>query len=105
MRRKVCRSLDRPSAFFGIRGRFIYVLVLIVAAGLVPSIVVGKLTSMIFGFGVLLVVAVAAYFVTTSLQSRIDEKDMMKVLAKRRLPERYRVRPKALRNIWKGFNL
>lgn len=105
MRRKVYRSLDRPSTFFGIRGRFILVTIAILAAGLVPAIVIGKVTNMLLGFGLLLVVAVVAYFVTTSLQSKIDEKDIWKVVARRRFPDMYRVRPKAVRNIWKGFNL
>ena len=105
MRRKVYRSLDRPSSFFGIRGRFIMVTLAIVAVGLVPSIVIGKLTNMLLGFGILLVTAVVAYFVTTSLQSKIDEKDIWKMVAKRRFPDLYRMRPKSVRNIWKGINL
>lgn len=105
MKRKVYRSLDRPSSFFGIRGRFMLVMLAMTVAGLVPAVVVGRLTSMIFGFGALLLVAVAAYFVTTSLQAKIDEKDILKVIVRKRFPDVYRVRTKSLRNIWKGFNL
>lgn len=105
MRRKVYRSLDRPSTFFGIRGRFIILTLAMVAVGLIPAITLGRLTNMLLGFGVLLVVAVVAYFITTALQSKIDEKDIWKTVAKWRFPDRYRMRPKSLRNIWKGFNL
>jgi len=74
-------------------------------AGLVPAVAVGRISSMLFSFGVFLIEAVAAYFVTTSLQAKIDEKDIMKVVAKKRFPDVYRVRTKSLRNIWKGFSL
>ena len=81
MKRRVYRSLDRPAAFFGIRGRFMWVM----APGLVG--------------------AVAAYLLTLSLQSRIDEKDIWKRIVRKGYPSLYKVRPKHVRNIWRGFNL
>ena len=55
--------------------------------------------------GASLLAAVGAYLVTMSLQSKIDEKDIWKLLVKRSYPRVYRVPPKHIRNIWKGFNL
>ena len=34
-----------------------------------------------------------------------DEKDIFKMVARRSYPTLYLVRPKHIRNIWKGFNL
>ena len=105
MKRRVYRSLDRPATVFGIRGRFLWVMVLGGALALIVGMVVGGVTSMILGFGAGLLAAVVAYFVTVSLQSKIDEKDSWKILVKRGYPAVYRVPPKHIRNIWKGFNL
>jgi len=105
MKRKVYRSLDRPATVFGIRGRFLYVMILGGALALIVGLAVGRAGSMILGVGAGLLAALAAYLLTLSLQSRIDEKDIFKVIIKRSYPSLYRIRPKHMRNIWKGFNL
>lgn len=105
MRRRVYRSLDRPAAFFGIRGRFMWVMALGGALALVVGLVAGRAVATVAGFGAGLVGAVAAYLFTLSLQSRIDEKDIWKRIVRKGYPSLYRVRPKHVRNIWRGFNL
>lgn len=105
MRRRVYRSLDRPASVFGIKGRFMILMGLGAALSTVAGIVVGKLTGMLGGVATVIAAVLASYFATTSVQSRIDEKDIWKVLAKRSFPDVYRVRPKPLRTMWKGFNL
>lgn len=105
MKRRVYRSLDRPATVFGIRGRFLWVAVLGGALALIVGLVVGAVSSMIVGFGAGLLAALAAYFLTLSLQSKVDEKDLFKMIVKRSYPALYRVRPKHVRNIWRGFNL
>lgn len=105
MKRRVYRSLDRPATVFGIRGRFLWVAVLGGALALIVGLVVGAVSSMIVGFGAGLLAALAAYFLTLSLQSKVDEKDLFKMIVKRSYPALYHVRPKHVRNIWRGFNL
>ena len=105
MKRRVYRSLDRPATVFGIRGRFLWVAVLGGTLALIVGLVVGAVSSMIVGFGAGLLAALAAYFLTLSLQSKVDEKDLFKMIVKRSYPSLYRVRPKHVRNIWRGFNL
>ena len=105
MKRRVYRSLDRPATVFGIRGRFLWVAVLGGALAFIVGLVVGAVSSMIVGFGAGLLAALAAYFLTLSLQSKVDEKDLFKMIVKRSYPALYRVRPKHVRNIWRGFNL
>jgi len=105
MRRRVYRSLDRPSTFMGIKGRFIIVMGLGAAVSLIAALIAGRLTSMLMGFGVAVVMMVVFYFLTTSLQAKIPEKDIWKTLVRRSLPRVYRTRPKHIRNIWRGFNL
>ena len=81
------------------------VFALCTALGLIISMVVGSMTSMLTGFGVLLVFALMGYLLVISLQERIDEKDLVKMIIRRRFPGVYRVAPKHVRNVWKGFNL
>ncbi|MBR6038045.1 MAG: hypothetical protein IKP53_04810 [Candidatus Methanomethylophilaceae archaeon] len=105
MKRRVYRSLDRPATVFGIRGRFMYVMFVGGALALVVGLVAGRASSMVLGFGAGILAAVAAYLLTLSLQSKVDEKDIFKMVARRSYPTLYLVRPKHIRNIWKGFNL
>ena len=105
MKRRVYRSLDRPATVFGIRGRFMWVAVILGTLALIVGLVVGGATSMLLGFGAGLLAAGAAYLFTLSLQSKIDEKDLFKMVVKRSYPTLYKVRPKHIRNIWQGFNL
>ena len=105
MKRRVYRSLDRPATVFGIRGRFLWVMALGGALALIVGMVVGSVTSMIVGFGAGLLAVTGAYFVTVSLQSRIDERDIWKMVVRQGFPALYRMKPKHIRNLWKGFNL
>ena len=105
MKRRVYRSLDRPATVFGIRGRFLWVMALGGALALIIGMVVGSVTSMIVGFGAGLLAVTGAYFVTVSLQSRIDERDIWKMVVRQGFPALYRMKPKHIRNIWKGINL
>ena len=105
MKRRVYRSLDRPATVFGIRGRFLWVMALGGALALIIGMVVGSVSSMIVGFGAGLLAVTGAYFVTVSLQSRIDERDIWKMVVRQGFPDLYRIRPKHIRNLWKGFNL
>ena len=43
--------------------------------------------------------------VQLDVSSKIDEKDLFKMIVKRSYPSLYRVRPKHIRNLWRGFNL
>ena len=105
MKRRVYRSLDRPASVFGVRGRFLYVTLLGGSLALVIGLAVGGAGTMIAGLGTGLAAALAAYLLTLCLQSKVDEKDLLKTIVKRSYPTLYRVRPKHVRNIWRGFNL
>jgi len=105
MRRKVYRSLDQATTVFGIRGRFLWGMVLGGSLALIIGMVTARVTSLIVGIGAGLALALGAYFTVLVLQSRIDEKDLAKILLRRGFPTLYRVYPKHLRNFWKGFNI
>ena len=57
MKRRVYRSLDRPATVFGIRGRFLWVAVILLALALILGLVTGRAAGMLAGFGVGLLAA------------------------------------------------
>ncbi len=105
MERRVYRSLDKPTEFFGIKGRFMAVMLLLTGMALMAGILVGGMTGMMAGTGAFLVLAAFAYMATLAMQAKVKEKDLVKTVIRRGLPRVYSVRPKHIRNIWKGFNL
>ena len=105
MRRRVYRSLDQATTVFGIRGRFLWGMVLGGALAAIVGMVTSKVTGLVIGVGAAIAMALASFFLILVLQSRIDEKDLVRMIVKRGYPTLYRVYPKHLRNIWKGFNI
>ncbi len=105
MRRKVYRSLDHPAEFFGIRGRFIYPFLILMLLAVFFGIVVGGQLSLLFGIITGVVLTAVAYMYIIYKQTKIKEKALMKVLTKKLYPSEYHVRPKHIRNIWRGINL
>lgn len=104
MRYRIYHSLDRPTSFFGIKGRYLGVLGAGALASLVLALLVGTATQMILGLGALMAGCAVAYLATVWAQARTDERDLMKAVGHRRLPLCWSVRPRALRNIWKGID-
>ena len=105
MRRKVYRSLGESASFFGVSGRFLLVVLIGFGLSLVVGLVAGRAATMAVGAGAGLAAAAGAWLGTLYLQGRIDERDLMKFIARSALPSLYRVHPKHIRNLWKGFNL
>lgn len=104
MRYRIYHSLDRPSSVFGIKGRFLIVMLLGMAMSGILALVIGQATQMILGIGALMAGCVASYLAVIWAQSKVDERDIMKVTGHARLPMCWSVRPSAMRNIWKGIN-
>lgn len=105
MTRKVYRSLDRSASVFGIRGRYLVVMAVGAGLSLVVGVAVGSALGMIPGAGAFLLGALAAYIATVSVQSKIDERDLVKVIARGSLPGAWKVPPRHVRNLWKGLGL
>ena len=105
MTRKVYRSLDRSASVFGIRGRYLVVMAVGAGLALVVGVAVGSALGMIPGAGVTLLGGLAAYIATVTVQSKIDERDLVKVIARGSLPWAWKVPPRHVRNLWKGLGL
>ena len=79
MKYRVWRSLDRPSSFFGIRGKFAYVFLAFATAGAMVSMVIGNMTGGITGMLAFACCCIADYMLVTSLQGKTsDDSDVFR---------------------------
>ena len=99
---RVWKALDRPSSFFGIRGRFMVLFLLIAGAAALFGITVNASFGSMMGlvsFGLLLF---ADYMVIQTLQGKFTEKEFSRLLARKQLPHYIKVHPDITFNSIKG---
>lgn len=103
MRRQVFHSLDRPSEVLGIQGRYLY----LVLAGAVAALFLSSLALVFSDIQTatvcFIVLMVLLYLTVLFIQSKIPEKDFWKVVLRPLRPGAYIMRPRHVRNIWRGF--
>ena len=100
MKCPVYRSLDKPSAFFGIRGRFTSWMLGIVVVLLFAALFLGALMKAIVGVIFFLAGVVAAYVYILNLQGKSSDRAFSMKLNSRRYPRFVRTPPGALRHMW-----
>lgn len=93
MTRKVYRSLDKPSAFFGIRGRFIWLLAIMVIILLMVAVIFSKTIGTIPASLVFFGGAIAAYSIVISTQAKMSERAFMRFISSKRIPRALRLSP------------
>ena len=103
MKYRVWRSLDRPSSFFGIRGKFAYVFLAFAAAGAMLSAAVGNLTNGLVGMIAFGCSCVAGYMAIISIQGRMSDRGLARFLASRRTPRSIHMLPRGIRSYLKPF--
>ena len=104
MKYRVWRSLDRPSSFFGIRGKFAYVFLAFAAAGAMVSMVIGNMTGGITGMlAFACCCCIADYMLVTSLQGKMSDRGLARFLAYRRTPRSIHMLPRSIRSYLKPF--
>lgn len=102
MKYRVWRSLDCPSAFFGIRGRFSTVFLGIAGAGLMVALTVGSCTNSLIGMLTFGLCCIGAYSAVMSLQGRMTERGLARWMSSRRIPRAVRLMPKSIRSYLKS---
>lgn len=105
MTRQVYQGLDRPTDFFDIRGRYLVVLLLGVMMSIIFAIIVGKLTDLTFGILFFVFLCFIWYLVVRSIQYRISERELLRLVVRQGYPTIIRMRTCHIRNIWNGWNL
>ena len=101
MKCRVYKSLDHPSAFFGIRGRFITLLGTLILVVAVVAGVVGSVFGSLFGFTIFFIGAACAYFYVMSQQSKYSDRELSRRLNARKYVRYVHVRPGPVRAAWK----
>ena len=103
MKYRVWRSLDRPSSFFGVRGKFAYIFAALAAAGAMLSFVIGGATSSLVGMIAFACSCVGAYMLVISIQGKMSERSLARFLASRRTPRFLKMSPKSIRSTLKHY--
>lgn len=101
MNRKVYRSLDKPTAFFGIRGRYTTWLAMMIGVVIVLALFVAQLTVGFIGWVTLGIGAVASYLFIIGYQERVSDRELDKIMDSKRLKSCIRRTPGPIRQIWK----
>lgn len=102
MRCTVYRSLDKPSAFFGIRGRFTTWFAVFGGVALMLGLVAGMMTDSIVGIVTFLIGAAVDYLVIMSLQGKSSDREFAVKIQSRRHARFISVPAMALRHLWRG---
>lgn len=95
------RSLDRPSAFFGIRGRFKTWFGIGLSGGLFLALFVGTSSQGFYGFLALFVYAGIEYGIIMALQDRFSDRQLTLRMNSRRYVKFIKYPPFAIRHLWR----
>ena len=102
---RVWRALDAETSYFGIRGRFLMLFLLMAGAALALTLMVwasaGDLTGMIFGALAL----ISCYLAVQTLQNRYTSREFERMLSGRRCTEYLRMLPVSLRQHLKSNDI
>ena len=100
MRCKVYRSLDRPSSFFGIKGRYMTWFLLLAGAALLLALPVALATAGVFGFAFFVLAAAGTYVFILSLQDKASDREFSVRLNARKYPRFYRLKAQPFSALW-----
>ena len=103
MKYRVWRSLDRPSSFFGVRGKFAYIFLALAAAGGMLSFVIGGATNSLVGMIAFACACVGDYMLVISLQGKMSERSLARYLASRRTPKFLKMSARSIRSSLKSL--
>mgnify|MGYP003418387185 FL=1 len=102
---RVWRALDADTSYFGIRGRFLMLFVMMAGAGIVVTLfiwnIAGDLIGMLFGAMVL----IGCYIVIQALQNRFTSREFERMTYRWRCVRYLRMRPESLRSYLKSKDI
>lgn len=95
---RMWRSLDQPAAFFGIKGRFMTLFVLIASAAAVIALTAGSSYGTMLGMIVFGALAFCDYMLILSLQAKMSDKEFSRLISKSGLTRFVKVTPDSLQS-------
>ena len=90
------RSLDQPAAFFGIKGRFMTLFLIIAAGAATVAICLGSSFGSMAGLFIFGALAFCDYMLILSIQAKLSDKAFSRLLSKRRLTGYIKITPESL---------
>ena len=99
----VYRCLDKPSSFFGVRGRFGLVAGIGLVLGLLLGLIVGSSFSSSLGYVTFFLTVVLMYIVLMGIQSKYSDRSFFRMLAFRQRAKFIRVKPMSVRSLLRWF--
>ena len=93
---RVWRALDQPSSFFGIKGRFMTLFLLIAAGAATVAICLGSSFGSMAGLCIFGALAFCDYMLILSIQAKLSDKAFSRLLSKRRLTGYIKITPESL---------
>lgn len=97
MRRKIYKSLDKPSSIFGIKGSYLTWVMAGAGVAFVVAMLVGNITNGLVGTLLFLALMVGVYLWVISFQSKYSERTRDKLFTSRVLPDVILLQPRPLR--------
>lgn len=96
---QVFRSIDRPSAFFGIRGRYLSITAYAMVLDLVLAFFFGRATNSLLGVLVFLALAAVIYLGIIYIQGIMSDRALFRRICARRLPGYIHLHPQRMRSL------
>lgn len=101
MRIRSYRAIDSPLVFFGVRGRYVGVLVAFGAVFLLPVLIVRPMLGMLLRWVVTALMLLADWAIVMALQGRMSHRRFMRTVAARKTPSAIMTAPRTVRTILK----
>lgn len=104
MRIRSFRAIDSPLVFFGVRGRYLGVLLTFGAVFLLPVFIVRPMLGMLLRWVVTALMLLADWALVMALQGRMSHRRFMRTVAARRAPSVLMTAPRTVRTILKNIH-
>lgn len=97
MRRKIYKSLDKPSSLFGIKGSYITWVIIGAGVSLILALLVNSMTNGLIAILFFIALMVGVYLWVISFQSKYSERTREKLFSSRELPDIILIQPRPFR--------
>ena len=97
------KSLDEPLSFFGIKGRFMVVFIIVGAFAGMTSLALGNTFGRFITLTFLAAALVADYMLIQVLQNRYTEREFSRMLSKNKMRMHVKVLPVSLESMMEGL--
>lgn len=92
------RSLDQPAAFFGIKGRFMTLFVIIAGAAALLALTTGTSYGTMLGMVIFGALVFCDYMLILSIQAKMSDKEFARLISRNGLTRNIKVTPDSIQS-------